>query len=80
MTTNILKSELTKAIAEINDKSLLELLYKIINQTEKNESIDEVLSNKDWEIIEKRRKDLKAGTAKSVTMAEIRNSAKEKLI
>jgi hypothetical protein len=80
MTTNILKSELTKAIAEINDKSLLELLYKIINQTEKIKSIDEELSNEDWEIIESRRKDLKAGTAKSVTMAEIRNSAKEKLI
>lgn len=80
MTTNILKSELTKAIAEIDDKSLLELLYKIINQTEKIESIDEELSNDDWEIIEKRRKDLKAGTAKSVTMAEIRNGAKEKLI
>lgn len=70
MTTNLLKTELTKAIAGITDKSLLEALYTIINRTEKTESFE--LSDDDLKIVESRSKAYKAGKAKTITMGEMR--------
>ncbi len=72
MTTNILKSELTKAIAGINDKSLLEALYTIINRAEKPEAVTYELSEEDLKIIEGRRRAYKAGKAKTIPMSEMR--------
>ena len=71
MTTNHLKSELTKAIAGITDKSLLEALYTIINKTE-NPSFEYELNEEDLTIIEERSKAYKAGKAKVITAGEIR--------
>lgn len=72
MTTSILKTELTKAIAGITDKSLLEALYTIVNRAEKTESSDFELSDEDMKIIEGRSKAYKAGKAKTITMVEMR--------
>ncbi|MES2558399.1 MAG: hypothetical protein V4590_01565 [Bacteroidota bacterium] len=72
MTTSILKTELTKAIAGITDKSLLEALYTIVNHAEKTESSDFELSDEDMKIIEGRSKAYKAGKTKTITMGEMR--------
>ena len=76
MTTTILKSELTKAIAGISDKSLLEALYTIMNRANK---VEYELSEEDWRIVEDRRKAYKSGKAKTVTMSDIRKDVIRKL-
>ena len=78
MTTNILKSELTKAIAGINDKSLLEALYTIINRAEHVED-DYHISEEDWKVVEARSRNYKAGKAKGITMGEMRKRITKKL-
>ncbi len=72
MTTSILKAELTKAIAGINDKNLLEALYTIINRAEQTEPFDFELSEEDMKIIDGRSKAYKEGKAKTITMGEMR--------
>lgn len=79
MTTTILKTELTKAINGINDKSLLEALYTIINQTKKS-SQEYEMTEDDWTEIESRKKELKSGIVKTVTMDQIRNRVAKKRI
>lgn len=78
MTTNILKSELTKAIAGINDKALLEALFTIVNRAEHVEDEYEI-SEEDWKIVEARSRQYKAGKAKGITMGEMRKRITKKL-
>jgi hypothetical protein len=70
MTTTILKSEITKALTNINDKSFLEALYKLVNH--EAEKYEYELSAEDMKIIEGRRKAYKAGKATTVTVGEMR--------
>jgi hypothetical protein len=70
MTTNILKSKITKAIEGINDKSFLEALYTIVNK--QIEPFEYELTDEDLRIVESRKKALKSGKAKTITMSEMR--------
>lgn len=77
MTTNILKTELTKAIAGIDDKSFLEALYTIVHN--KVEPFEYELSDEDVKIIEARQRDFKAGKIKGMTMGDVRKKVMKKL-
>lgn len=70
MTTAILKSEITKALSNINDKSFLEALYKLVNH--EAEKFEYELSEEDWKVIESRKRDYKAGKVKGLTPAQVR--------
>lgn len=78
MTTANLKTEITKAINGINDKSLLEALYTIIHNAGKKPSNYE-LSNEDWAIIESRKKEVKTTKSKTVTMEQIHKQVTNRL-
>lgn len=77
MTTNILKVELNKAIAKIDDKSFLEALYTIVHN--KVEPFEYELTNEDVKIIEARQSEFKAGKIKGMTVGEVRKKVMKKL-
>ena len=79
MTTASLKTEITKAIAGINDQSLLEAIYTIVNRAKTSSSLEFELSDEDWAIIEARKQDYKAGKIKGMTATEVRKSVMKKL-
>lgn len=78
MTTAFLKGELTKAIEEINDESLLVALYTIINKAKLAGQSEFEISEDEWKIIEERQKAFKAGEAKTITINEIRKRLNKK--
>ncbi len=79
MTTASLKTEITKAIAGINDQLLLEAIYTIVNRAKTSTSFEFELSDEDWAIIEARKHDYKAGKIKGMTTTEVRKSVMKKL-
>ncbi len=78
MITAFLKDELTKAIEGINDESLLEALYTIINKAKLAEQSEFEISEYEWKIIEDRQKAFKAGEAETITINEIRKRLNKK--
>lgn len=77
MTTKLLKAKLTKAIAEINDKSFLEALYTIIHKAE-HSCFEYELSEADLAIIESRRKSYLSGKSKTISPNEMRKRFSKK--
>jgi hypothetical protein len=77
MTTTILKSEITKALSNINDKSFLEALYKLVNH--EAEKFDYELSEDEWKDVEGRKRNYKAGNVKGLTPAQVRKQVSKAL-
>jgi len=70
MTKTALKKELHKAIDNIEDDTLLEAIYTILNSQHKQYSFE--LSEKDWNVVEERRASYEAGKSKAYTIKEVR--------
>lgn len=77
MTTAILKSEITKALDSIQDKSFLEALYTIINT--RSETFDYELNEADKKVLDERKKSYKSGKAKTYSMYEVRKKVLKNL-
>jgi len=70
MTKTALKKELHKAIDNIEDDTLLEAIYTILNSQHKQYSFE--LSEEDWNVVEERRASYEAGKSKAYTIKEVR--------
>lgn len=77
MTTAILKSEITKALDNIQDKSFLEAIYTIINT--RSETYDYELNDADKKVLDERKKLYQSGKAKTYSMNEVRKKVLKNL-
>lgn len=75
MTAPALKKEIHKAIDLIDDASILEAVYTILNKT--NTSFD--LSADDFKLIESRKKKFLKGELEAVSLKDIRKKASKRL-
>ena len=75
MTTTTLKSELHKAIDNIDDAVFLQAVFTIIN--EKKVQFD--LNTEEWKELERVQKDHKSGKSKNHSWDEVKKYAKGKL-
>jgi hypothetical protein len=77
MTKTALKKELHKAIDNIDDDTLLEAIYTILNSRANSYSFE--LSDEDLRIVEERRTLYEAGKLKTTTLAGFKKKVKKKL-
>jgi hypothetical protein len=77
MTKTALKKELHKAIDNIDDNSILEAVYTILNSRASSSSFE--LSDEDWRIIEERKSLYEAGKLKTLSLTEFKKKVKKKL-
>ena len=75
MTAPALKREIHKAIDLINDASILEAVYTILNKT--NSSLE--VNDEDLKLVESRKKSFLKGELKAVSLKDIRKKASKRL-
>jgi hypothetical protein len=75
MTAPALKKEIHKAIDLINDASILEAVYTILNKT--NSSFE--LSDEDLKLVESRKRKFLNGDLQPISMKDIRKKASKRL-
>ncbi len=75
MTILALKKQIHQAIDVINDDSILEAVYTILNKTNSLLEIDE----QDWDLVELRKKQFLKGEITTVSLKDIRKKASKHL-
>lgn len=75
MTAPALKREIHKAIDLINDASILEAVYTILNKT--NSSLE--VNDEDLKLVDSRKKSFLKGELKAVSLKDIRKKASKRL-